>query len=125
MNRGFKAPGKITSFILTLVTLGMAYLLFPVGFDSLSLARQYDRLPYTSLNALTNGQYLIKAIVKADQATLSTPYSGSQAVYFFSLMEQQTTDSEGNTKWETIESNQKVTNFKLIDSRYLIRSVST
>lgn len=99
--------------VLTLVLLIAAILCFRWGFGQLSDVRQLDRLPMTSLPAVTQGVYAIEGMVGEQNELITTRYAKDRVVYYRYKLEEEYTDSEGNRKTRTIESGESATPFSI------------
>ncbi|MCH8498170.1 MAG: LemA family protein [Marinobacter sp.] len=115
--------GSLKSLLLRLLTLlaGLACLLaawflMQSGLNSLSEARQLDRLPLSPIAALVAGPYAVSGQVTAAQGELTAPYSNRQVVYVRYLLEEEYRDSEGRTKTRTLDAGQRHVDFTLTDA---------
>ncbi len=88
---------------------------FGWGFAQLSDVRQMDRLPMTSLDAVTQGVYAVSGTIQDKGTTVTAPYSNDKVVYFEYELEEEYTDSDGNRKTRTIDSGRSATPFMLSD----------
>ncbi|MEC7375980.1 MAG: hypothetical protein VX421_00080, partial [Pseudomonadota bacterium] len=109
-------PGRILLAILSLACLAGSYYAMTTGLGQLTQARQLERLPETPLAALTTGPYAMAGEVTRDQGTITTPYSGTEAVYFRYKLEEEYRDSDGDLRTRTLESGTRATDFVLKDA---------
>lgn len=100
------------SAILTIASL----FCFRWGFAQLSDVRQLDRLPLTSLDAVTQGVYAVEGRVAEQNALITTPYAKERVVYYRYKLEEEYRDSDGNRKTRTLDSGESATAFLLTDS---------
>ncbi|EAR07835.1 LemA family protein [Reinekea blandensis] len=102
--------------VLSVVLIIASLFCFRWGFAQLSDVRQLDRLPLSSLDAVTQGVYAIEGRVAEQNALITTPYAKDRVVYFHYKLEEEYTDSEGNRKTRTLDSGESATTFLLEDS---------
>ncbi len=101
--------------LLAALSLGGAFYLMQTGLENLIEARQTERLPVTPVQALAEGPYALGGVISAERGTLTTPYSGTEAVYYRYRLEEEYRDSDGNRRTRTIDSGQDGRPFVLVD----------
>lgn len=107
---------QIIIALLGLACLAGSYHLMQTGLDELSQARQMERMPQTPIAALTNGPYVIAGETGKSLSILTTPYSGSEAVYYRYKLEEEYRDSDGDLRTRTLDSGQRGVDFLIRDS---------
>lgn len=87
-----------------------------VAFERVQQMRTIERIPRVSVSALIPGEANLsgRAAVHAGQVRKG-PDSGAPCVYFHYTVERKTRDSDGDTKWETIERRYEYVPFVLDD----------
>ncbi len=87
-----------------------------VAFERVQQMRTIERIPRVSVPALIPGEANLsgQAVVHAGKV-LKGPDTGASCVYFHYTVERKTRDSDGDTKWETIESRYEYVPFVLDD----------
>lgn len=105
--------------MVILFTAGL--LLNKLGFERIEALRRIERIPRSSINALIPGEANVRGVVKIHAGKqLKGPDSGSVCVYYKYKIEKKTTDSDGNTKWETTHSETRFVPFALEDESGVI-----
>ena len=105
-------------WLLILVALGMFALALGLGscsFNSIQEMRQLERTPEVEIASVITGEANIGGRVEEYRDLLSAPDTGTQTVYYDYHVERRRTDSDGNTRWETVSRNQEAVDFLLSD----------
>ena len=108
-------PGRIITTIIAVACLAGSYYAMTTGLRQLAEARQLERLPETPVGALTTGPYVTAGEITDRLATVATPYSGTEAVYYRYKLEEEYRDSDGDLRTRTLESGTRATDFLLSD----------
>lgn len=109
-------PGRIITAAIALACLAGSYYAMTTGLRQLTEARQLERLPETPIGALTTGPYAIAGEVTDQSVTITTPYSGTDAVYYRYKLEEEYRDSDGDLRIRTLASGTRGGAFELRDS---------
>ena len=99
------------------VFLYMAWDVQKQGLRTLQEMRQFERVPQGRIAAVIQGEVHLKGNVYAiDGDLVMAPHSKRPCLYFDYRLEREDTDSDGNTTWKTIKTeNGKVRRFRLTD----------
>mgnify|MGYP000672288169 CR=1 FL=1 len=108
-------PGRIVIALLAIASLAGTYHLMQTGLDQLAEARQMQRLPETPIGALAKGPYAVAGEVGVATGTVTTPYSGTEAVYYRYKLEEEYRDSDGDRRVRTLDSGARGGSFRLRD----------
>jgi hypothetical protein len=108
---------KRVLWLVMAVACGLVGVFFVrVAFERVQQMRTIERIPRVPVSALIPGEANLsgKVVVHAGKV-LKGPDSGSPCVYFHYTVEKKTRDSDGDTKWETIENRYEHVPFVLED----------
>lgn len=87
-----------------------------VAFERVQQMRTIERIPRVSVSALIPGEANLSGrVVVHDGKVLKGPDTGAPCVYYHYTVEERKRDSDGDTKWETIESRHGFVPFVLDD----------
>ena len=108
--------GKVVLWIVA------AVLCFFLGFCSqkegteyISEMRQMERVPKVSVNHIISGEVSIEGTTQNSKASLRSRYTKTPCFYHRYLKEREETDSEGDTRWVTVERGSQSSDFFLGD----------
>ena len=106
---------KLAIGLLGLVLAVIGWHLSQSGFDELKQLRQIERLPYSTIASALPGEVKISAQVRQDSKLLTSEHFKRKVVYYRFLLEEERTDSDGDTYWATITDISQSVNFLLAD----------
>ncbi len=86
-----------------------------VGFDTLREMRQMERIPKVSVGHVVAGEVNVRGKARLNDEFVTAKYSGVSCFYCFWLKQKEKTDSEGNTRWVTVDKGVEVTDFFLVE----------
>ena len=108
--------GKVVLWIVA------AVLCFFLGFCSqkegteyISEMRQMERVPKVSVNHIISGEVSLEGTTQNSKASLRSRYTKTPCFYHRYLKEREETDSEGDTRWVTVERGSQSSDFFLGD----------
>ena len=73
------------------------------GTEYIREMRQMERVPKVSVNHIISGEVSIEGTAKKSKTFLRSRYTKTPCLYHRYLKEREETDSEGDTKWVTVE----------------------
>ncbi len=108
---------KLLVWLVMTVVCGLIGVFFVrVAFERVQQMRTIERIPRVSVAALIPGEANLSGKVSLHEGkVLRGPKSGATCVYFHYTVEKKTRDSDGDTKWETIENRHEFVPFVLTD----------
>ncbi|RUL86447.1 LemA family protein [Tautonia sociabilis] len=119
--------GLLPTLVLGAATIGAlvgSAALGDAGFDRLRRQRDLERVPRTEVAAAMTGEINLSGVAQPDDGSplVAAPRSGVPCLYFSYTEERKTTDSDGDTRWETVESREDwARSFQLLDDSGAIR----
>jgi len=116
MNSGNGFFYKLLMFSLAIVLAVSGWLITQSGFQSVQNIRQIERLPVSSIGAALAGEVKLNAQVKPAEQLLTSEKFQQQSVYYRCRYEEEETDSDGDTYWDTKFIHTKAVNFYLEDA---------
>jgi len=85
------------------------------GTEYIREMRQMERVPKVSVNHIISGEVSIEGTAKKSKTFLRSRYTKTPCLYHRYLKEREETDSEGDTKWVTVERGSQSSDFFLSD----------
>ena len=86
----------------TLALLGLGLWLNGTSFDRVHEMRQLERVPHTAISGVIPGEVNLTGRVEAGTRLVRAPRTGTEAVLYRYVIEEERTDSDGNTYWTTV-----------------------
>jgi len=107
---------RVLWLAMAIVCGGGGVFLVRSAFDRVQQMRTIERIPRVSVSALIPGEANLSGSVSLHEGkVLHGPRSGAPCVYYHYTVERKTRDSDGDTKWETIENRHAFVPFVLTD----------
>ncbi|MEL0065084.1 MAG: LemA family protein [Gammaproteobacteria bacterium] len=106
---------RLLAFVAALTLSGVSIMLGETGFDEVLNFRQLERIPLSGIADSVGGESQLRGQVASAGQLLTAPKSGQKAVYYDYLKERRETDSNGNTRWRTVDSRTDLADFQLSD----------
>ena len=85
------------------------------GTEYIREMRQMERVPKVSVNHIISGEVSIEGTTQNSKASLRSRYTKTPCFYHRYLKEREETDSEGDTRWVTVERGSQSSDFFLGD----------
>ena len=95
--------------------LSQASLLKKKGTEYIREMRQMERVPKVSVNHIISGEVSIEGTTQNSKASLRSRYTKTPCFYHRYLKEREEKDSEGDTRWVTVERGSQSSDFFLGD----------
>ena len=85
------------------------------GTEYIREMRQMERVPKVSVNHIISGEVSIEGTTQKSKASLRSRYTKTPCFYHRYLKEREEKDSEGDTRWVTVEQGSQSSDFFLSD----------
>ncbi len=95
--------------------LGLAAWMAALGFGKLGEMRQLERVPRTSVAAVTGGEVNLAGVAQPKERTLHAPDTKTETLYYRYHVERRERDSDGNDRWRTVTDRVEKVPFRLVD----------
>jgi hypothetical protein len=118
---GDPGQGWLSRLLLGAAVIGLviaAAVFSSLGIDRIRRQRDLERVPRTEVAAALTGEINLVGSAEVDPAAgvVVAPRTGTPCLYFHYTIEKKTKDSDGNTKWSTIEDREEWSpTFRLVD----------
>jgi hypothetical protein len=106
---------RILAAIVAAALLGLSIFLSESAFNQVLDFRKLERIPASMIAESVGGESQLKGIATAPERLLTAPDSGTETIYYRYLKERQEKDSDGNTRWKTVDRDEQSSNFMLMD----------
>lgn len=118
---------RVLFLVLALVLTGVGIWLSSWSFSKIHHMRQLERVPPTPISAVISGEVNLAGRVRPADALLETPDTKTRAVYYRYHVEEERTDSDGDSYWTTVKDVTRSVDFLLADGsgEVLIRPSGT
>ena len=108
--------GKVVLWTVTAVLcLILGFFAQKKGTEYIREMRQMERVPKVSVNHIISGEVSIEGTTQNSRASLRSRYTKTPCFYHRYLKEKEETDSEGDTRWVTVERGSQSSDFLLGD----------
>lgn len=108
--------GKVVLWTVTAVLcLILGFFAQKKGTEYIREMRQMERVPKVSVNHIISGEVSIEGTTQNSRASLHSRYTKTPCFYHRYLKEKEETDSEGDTRWVTVERGSQSSDFLLGD----------
>jgi hypothetical protein len=94
-----------------------AFYFAQTSFEKINEMRQLERVPPTSINSSVTGVVSVEGVVQAADLLLNSELTHTPSVYYRYLVEEEETDSDGNTSWTTRADRSDSVAFRLYDGQ--------
>ncbi|SMF56179.1 Uncharacterized conserved protein [Alteromonadaceae bacterium Bs31] len=106
---------RILAFLLAVLLLAVAVFTGQLAFNKILDFRKLERIPPSTILASTGGEVQLRGNVSTIQDALESPYTQTPSVYYHYTVEEERTDSDGDTSWHTIQNDKQSIDFLLAD----------
>lgn len=106
---------NLGGWLLTLILLAVASVAGKAGFEQLRDLRQLERTPQSLLATLLPGEAHVRGFVEPGERLLTAPESGVEAIHYRLHVERLSRDSEGRSRWSTVQDQRRSVPFVLDD----------
>jgi hypothetical protein len=103
-------------FVLGALFLLGGFWIQSIGFDVIRDMRQMERVPQVSVHHVIPGEVSIQGKASKGKKTLVSRYTKTPCLYHRYLKEREEKDSDGDTRWVTVERGSESTNFFLSEN---------
>ena len=100
-------------FVLGVLFILIGFWIQSIGFDVIRDMRQMERVPQVSVHHVIPGEVSIQGKAVKGKRTLVSRYTKTPCLYHRYLKEREEKDSDGDTRWVTVERGSESTNFFL------------
>ena len=100
-------------FVLGVLFILIGFWIQSIGFDVIRDMRQMERVPQVSVHHVIPGEVSIQGKAVKGKQTLASRYTKIPCLYHRYLKEREEKDSDGDTRWVTVEQGSESTNFFL------------
>lgn len=101
--------------VMLAVSALAGYYLANTGYESVKQMRQLERVPSSKVGALLPGEANVTAEVAVYRKTLSSFYTKTPSVYYRFIEEKQEVDTDGDSRWRTVNSKTESVDFYVKD----------
>ena len=117
----WKTWHSVLCWLAVPVLIIVASLFQDFGFDVLQGMRQLERTPRSQIVSVIQGEVNLEGQAVSAHKILGAPYSGKECLYYLYILEEERTDSEGDTYWAEIRRESRtVDRFYLKDASGII-----
>jgi hypothetical protein len=102
-------------FLLGVLFVLAGFWLQSFGFDVIRDMRQMERVPQVSVHHVIPGEVSIQGKAGKGKQTLISRYTQTPCLYHRYLQEREERDSDGDTRWVTVEQGSESTDFYLVE----------
>ena len=113
MKKFKKALQYVAWFAFGLLFIWIGFWIQSIGFDVIRDMRQMERVPQVSVHHVIPGEVSIQGKAVKGKRTLVSRYTKTPCLYHRYLKEREEKDSDGDTRWVTVERGSESTNFFL------------
>lgn len=85
------------------------------SFSGIQDFRKLERIPHTSVLGSVGGESQLRGVADKFEQTLSAPYTKTESLYYKYRIEKEERDSDGDTYWDTVSTEEKSLDFILRD----------
>jgi hypothetical protein len=110
-----KAIKSVTWPLAAVLCLFLGFCSQKEGSEYIREMRQMERVPKVSVNHIISGEVSIEGTTQNSKASLRSRYTKTPCFYHRYLKEREETDSEGDTRWVTVERGSQLSDFFLGD----------
>ena len=86
------------------------------GFDIIRDMRQMERVPQVSVHHVIPGEVSMQGVAAKGKETLFSRYSNTPCLYHRYLKQREEKDSDGDSRWVTVEEGSESTDFFLVEN---------
>lgn len=113
---------KKIGVMILILSAGIASFKFAqLSFIAINEMRQLERVPPTNISSSISGVVSLDGFVREGEALLNSELTDTPSVYYRYLIEEEETDSDGNTSWTTRLDQSNAVTFTLFDGETTAR----
>ena len=117
----WKTWHSVLCWLAVPVLVVLACLFQDFGFDVLQAMRQLERTPRSQIISVIEGEINLEGQAVSAGKLLSAPHSNTECLYYLYILEEERTDSDGDTYWAEIRRESRtVDRFNLQDASGII-----
>lgn len=106
---------RLLAAVAAVILFLLAIFLGEYSFNKILDFRKLERIPLTSVMGSTGGEVQLRGTAKIAASPLQAPRSQSHCLYYYYLIEEERTDSDGNRHWQTVHSERRLVDFLIAD----------
>ena len=103
-------------FVLGTVFVLTGFWVQGFGFDIIRDMRQMERVPQVSVHHVIPGEVSMQGIASKGKQTLVSRYTNTPCLYHRYLKQHEEKDSDGDSRWVTVEEGAESTDFFLVEN---------
>lgn len=108
---------RLLAAIIMLISLFFGIFLSQSGFQHIQEFKQLERIVPSSISGVLEGETQLRALAYplSDNGIVVSPKAGVKSLYFRYLKEREERDSDGDTRWVTVEDYSRAVDFSIAD----------